>query len=168
VNSTATSPVVQSTPATLTCEHCSHTGADVGPFVSQNDGSEFVLCLDRDACMVRQGLKPPAPRPPASTRAPVRQLPSGTIQALSSDGETIYTVTLGSNPTCECKGYQYRGHCRHIASAIAALPAFYKRPLRWHPSRRYDLLNTEPVPFPGTYHRDAACDCPSCTGPEAA
>lgn len=40
------------------------------------------------------------------------------IQVLSSDESTFYTVFCNSwaSPNefiCECRGYQYRGHCRH-------------------------------------------------------
>ena len=29
---------------------------------------------------------------------------------------SVYTVTLGANPTCTCTGYQYRKSCKHVLS----------------------------------------------------
>lgn len=39
-----------------------------------------------------------------------------TVQVPGSSGNT-YTVTLGHTNTCDCSGFRYRGHCKHIQIA---------------------------------------------------
>lgn len=43
------------------------------------------------------------------------------IEVWSSDGETLYPVTMenGKAKLCVCKGFQYRSHCRHLEEAEA-------------------------------------------------
>lgn len=60
--------------------------------------------------------------------AKLRRLADGTIQALSSDGRTIYTVTIGDRESCTCPGFVHHGHCYHVTTARRTLPAFYSRP----------------------------------------
>ena|SRR5690242_11518585 len=53
---------------------------------------------------------------------------SDAIHALSSDGRTVYVVTLGDAPSCTCPGFTHHGHCYHLATALCRFPAFYTRP----------------------------------------
>src|SRR4051812_17653269 len=58
-----------------------------------------------------------APRAKSTPKvALTRQLPDGTIEALSSDGHTVYTVTLGEHPSCTCPATRA---CYHIQTALA-------------------------------------------------
>ena len=47
-----------------------------------------------------------------------RRTPQGDILALSSDGSTIYRVTLAPD-ACECPGFAWRKTCRHLDAARA-------------------------------------------------
>jgi hypothetical protein len=52
------------------------------------------------------------------------------IEIASSSGEGVYfvtTPTLYTEGICdpECKGYMYRGTCRHIAAAVDEAVCFY-------------------------------------------
>ena len=50
------------------------------------------------------------------TQGRVSLAPVHTWQELSSDGHTRYKISLFSDGhwTCECKGFNYKGFCRHI------------------------------------------------------
>jgi hypothetical protein len=63
--------------------------------------------------------------------AKLRQLPNGTIQALSSDGRTVYTVSIGERLSCDCPAGQNGRSCYHLRSAVARFPAFYPAPAAW-------------------------------------
>lgn len=52
----------------------------------------------------------------------------GTIHALSSDGQAVYTVTLGPTPTCTCTAGQYGRRCKHVATAEQRYPHFIPAP----------------------------------------
>ncbi len=58
------------------------------------------------------------PRTVKSTRkvALLRRHADGRIQALSSDGHTVYTVTLAPE-NCTCRGWQQYNRCYHVSSA---------------------------------------------------
>ncbi len=60
--------------------------------------------------------------------AKLHQHPDGTIHSLSSNGRTVYVVTLGDHPACTCPGFTHHGHCYHLATALTRFPAFYTRP----------------------------------------
>jgi hypothetical protein len=64
------------------------------------------------------------PDPPASHRVAV-QAPERTIGVLSSDGVTVYPVTVmpDGRCVCRCRGYGYRQACRHSAEAREILEA---------------------------------------------
>jgi hypothetical protein len=51
----------------------------------------------------------------------VERLQFGFARALSSDGATWYTVTLGDELACTCKGFEFRQTCCHIAAAVEKL-----------------------------------------------
>lgn len=49
------------------------------------------------------------------------------VKILASDGVGTHTVvpsTAWNDPICDCKGFQFRGHCRHIDEAESAVCAF--------------------------------------------
>jgi hypothetical protein len=52
---------------------------------------------------------------PLASRRP-QVYPLHTFSERSTDGVTIYLVRLMSDGTwsCQCKGFHYTGHCRHI------------------------------------------------------
>ncbi len=72
-------------------------------------------------------LYPRKPKPPVK-RALLRQLADGTIQALSSDGKTVYAVVIGAETSCACFGFVNHGHCYHVADATWRFTAFWQRP----------------------------------------
>lgn len=61
--------------------------------------------------------------------AKLRRLPDGTIQALSSDGVTIYTVTIGDRESCTCPAGRNGRTCYHVTTARRTMAAFYTRPV---------------------------------------
>jgi hypothetical protein len=75
--------------------------------------------------------------PKAAQPVLLRRRSDGRIDALSSDGHTVYVVRLGtaadSSVSCECKGFQHYGRCRHIAAASQRYPAFWTPPAQPQP-----------------------------------
>jgi hypothetical protein len=67
----------------------------------------------------------------------LRRRADGRIDALSSDGHTVYVVRLGnaadSSVSCECKGFTHYGHCRHIAAAVQRYAAMWTPPAQPQP-----------------------------------
>jgi hypothetical protein len=52
------------------------------------------------------------------TATEIRTDGPGAYLVQSSDGETFYQVRL-SPQSCQCKGFQYRSKCRHVAAVLA-------------------------------------------------
>ncbi len=53
------------------------------------------------------------------------QQPDGQIQALSSNGHTIYAVDIGPSETCTCAAGYYGLRCYHLKTAEREFPAFW-------------------------------------------
>jgi hypothetical protein len=58
----------------------------------------------------------------------LRRRGDGMVEALSSDGSTIYTLRLGADLHCQCQGFSYRGWCRHLEAASQRYAAFWPVP----------------------------------------
>jgi hypothetical protein len=58
----------------------------------------------------------------------LRRRSDGQVEALSSDGTTVYTLRLGADLHCECRGFSYRGWCRHVDAASQRYAALWPRP----------------------------------------
>jgi hypothetical protein len=62
----------------------------------------------------------------------LRRRSDGRIDALSSDGHAVYVVRLGtaadSSVSCECRGWQHYGHCKHVAAATQRFAAMWTPP----------------------------------------
>jgi hypothetical protein len=69
------------------------------------------------------------------TQQPVllRRRSDGQVEALSSDGRTVYTLRIGAELHCECTGFSYRGWCRHVDAASARYAAMWPRPAQPRP-----------------------------------
>jgi uncharacterized Zn finger protein len=63
----------------------------------------------------------------------LRRRSDGQVEALSSDGERIYTVRLGADLHCQCPGFTHHGHCKHIAAATARYAAMWTPPAQPQP-----------------------------------
>lgn len=53
------------------------------------------------------------------TVAPTAPVAPATVQVVSSKGDTTYTVALDGS-SCTCKGFQFRGRCKHAERQRAA------------------------------------------------
>lgn len=60
--------------------------------------------------------------------AKTRQLADGSIEALSSNGRTVYHVTIGAVQTCDCPAGRNGRRCYHVLTAISRYPALYPAP----------------------------------------
>ena len=113
----------------IPCDHRTHA-ADVRDGITRC-GRQFDRCsafgpatvsnVTCDPC--RDTL--PTPPKPAEKVAKLRQLPDGRIEALSSDGHTIYRVTVAGAGSCTCPAGQRGALCYHLRTAREryALPA---------------------------------------------
>jgi hypothetical protein len=63
----------------------------------------------------------------------LRRRADGTVEALSSDGSTVYTLRIGEVIDCQCRGFQTHGRCRHIAAATARYAALWTPPAQLQP-----------------------------------
>jgi len=99
---------------------------------------------------------PSRKRTPKSTQPVLlRRRSDGQVEALSSDGTTIYTVRIGETVQCQCLGFTHYGRCKHVAAAIARYAAFWASPSY---SVRRPVCDECGSPL------DAAGSCP-CDGP---
>jgi hypothetical protein len=64
----------------------------------------------------------------------LRRRSDGQVEALSSDGTTVYTVRLGEMVQCQCLGFQHYQRCRHIAAATVCYAAMWTPPGRPQPA----------------------------------
>lgn len=69
-----------------------------------------------------------------SKTAKTRQLADGSIEALSSDGHTVYHVRIGVLRSCTCPAGRKNIRCYHVKSAEAKYPGFW--PVFRKPARR--------------------------------
>lgn len=60
--------------------------------------------------------------------AKTRQLRNGAIEALSSNGGTIYHVSIGERLSCDCPAGQNGRRCYHVRTAAHRYPAFWPAP----------------------------------------
>jgi hypothetical protein len=71
--------------------------------------------------------------PKAAQPVLLRRRSDGQVEALSSDGSTTYTLRIGAVVSCECKGFQHYGRCRHIAAATQRYAAMWTPPAQPQP-----------------------------------
>jgi len=78
------------------------------------------------------------------SHATTTKVPSGSNPQLS------YTVTVrGNTGTCTCPGNHYRGRCKHVEQALAALCTWTSE----HGAEQQSL------------QQNVSCVCPRCLGP---
>jgi hypothetical protein len=85
-----------------------------------------------------------SPRHPKSTKVPkvaqLRQLRDGRIEALSSTGHMVYSVSIGREDTCTCPAGRNGRTCYHVTSAIQRYPALWPLPAKPAPKIDVNVL----------------------------
>jgi hypothetical protein len=83
----------------------------------------------------------------------------GVYEVPNSRGSGTYRVELGGEnwSHCPCKGFEFRGECRHIGEV-------YKKACCWNPQYGEGKRNPELKPIEYTYDKFVSEPCPMCGG----